>query len=91
MESFIFSGVPKAAPGSGRCGKVSCSYNSAVDWCNDHHEGIELANFAWVAEGARIIHDKCRHQDHADWLALSNQAFNHGNWNVIVRSDYNNC
>lgn len=28
-------GVPKEQPGPRRCGRVSCSYNAAIYWCND--------------------------------------------------------
>jgi len=29
------SGRPSNGPGPGACGRVSCSYNSAIYWCND--------------------------------------------------------
>lgn len=29
------SGTPVSSPGPGVCGRVSCSYNSAIWWCND--------------------------------------------------------
>ncbi|OOF95837.1 hypothetical protein ASPCADRAFT_405538 [Aspergillus carbonarius ITEM 5010] len=29
------SGSPSNGPGPGNCGRVSCSYNSAIWWCND--------------------------------------------------------
>jgi hypothetical protein len=28
-------GKPVNGPGPGTCGRVSCSYNSAIYWCND--------------------------------------------------------
>lgn len=28
-------GQPKGGPGPGNCARVSCSYNSAIYWCND--------------------------------------------------------
>lgn len=28
-------GRPYAGPGPAKCGRVSCSYNSAIWWCND--------------------------------------------------------
>lgn len=30
-----FDGQPKSDPGPGMCGRVSCSYNSAIYWCNN--------------------------------------------------------
>lgn len=29
------SGNPRAGPGPAKCARVSCSYNSAIWWCND--------------------------------------------------------
>lgn len=29
------NGKPRNGPGPGNCGRVSCSYNSAIWWCND--------------------------------------------------------
>lgn len=29
------NGKPSNGPGPGNCGRVSCSYNSAIWWCND--------------------------------------------------------
>lgn len=29
------SGAPTLGPGPGQCSRVSCSYNSAIYWCND--------------------------------------------------------
>lgn len=28
-------GTPANGPGPGNCGRVSCSYNSAIYWCNE--------------------------------------------------------
>jgi hypothetical protein len=28
-------GRPRNGPGPGNCGRVSCSYNAAIWWCND--------------------------------------------------------
>lgn len=31
----LLDGTPGNGPGPGNCGRVSCSYNSAIYWCND--------------------------------------------------------
>lgn len=36
------SGVPVSIPGPGVCGRVSCSYNSAIWWCNDVSWSLSL-------------------------------------------------
>ncbi|KAJ4250994.1 hypothetical protein NW762_011644 [Fusarium torreyae] len=33
-------GKPKNGPGPGNCGRVSCSWNSAIWWCNDVLEAL---------------------------------------------------
>jgi hypothetical protein len=35
--SYLYGvqGSPTNGPGPGNCGRVSCSYNSAIYWCND--------------------------------------------------------
>lgn len=35
-------GKPKNGPGPGNCGRVSCSYNSAIYWCNDVRSFLPL-------------------------------------------------
>lgn len=37
------SGRPTNGPGPGNCGRVSCSYNAAIWWCNDVSVCITLA------------------------------------------------
>lgn len=35
--------APRNGPGPGNCGRVSCSYNAAIWWCNDVRTGCFLA------------------------------------------------
>ncbi|KAL2867414.1 uncharacterized protein BJX67DRAFT_85278 [Aspergillus lucknowensis] len=50
-------GTPAQDPNS--CGRVSCSYNSAIYMCNDNDETQYLASFATLASGAQKILDEC--------------------------------
>jgi hypothetical protein len=34
---------PKSRPGPGMCGRVSCSYQTAIWWCNDVSENRNIA------------------------------------------------
>ena len=46
------------------CGQVSCSWHSAIYWCNDEDEhGLRLKNFADIADGARAVLDECSHSE----------------------------
>lgn len=37
------SGHPRNGGGPGACGRVSCSYNAAIYWCNDVSDSVLLA------------------------------------------------
>lgn len=47
------SGQPTNGPGPGNCGRVSCSYDSAIWWCNDvsyqydFFDGWKLIDCLW--------------------------------------------
>ena len=38
-------GLPHLSPGPGECGRVSCSWNSAIYWCNDVSWFFHIRNF----------------------------------------------
>ncbi|KAJ4205006.1 hypothetical protein NW759_014672 [Fusarium solani] len=85
-------GKPRNGPGPGNCGRVSCSFNSAIWWCNDNAKPKTLNSFGSIADGAAFIVKKCYIPDRGPpvpgkWNMISGQAFHHTNWNVIVRKD----
>ncbi|KAH8898684.1 hypothetical protein GQ53DRAFT_777319 [Thozetella sp. PMI_491] len=65
-------GQPTNGPGPGNCGRVSCSYNSAIWWCNDNTDTFSLPSYSTIA-------------DCAQWVV--GQNFNGYNWNCVVRDD----
>ncbi|KAI1846529.1 hypothetical protein JX266_007426 [Neoarthrinium moseri] len=52
-------GAPALGPGPHECGQVSCSFSSAITWCNDRKENKKLESFSDIADLAQIILDKC--------------------------------
>ncbi|KAK4224233.1 hypothetical protein QBC38DRAFT_371454 [Podospora fimiseda] len=78
-------GRPGNGPGPGACGRVSCSYNSAIYWCNDNSYFYQLNGYWEIANGAGQVINDCA--SGASWV--SGQRFYNANWNVIVRGD--NC
>ncbi|KAF4907227.1 hypothetical protein CGCVW01_v012588 [Colletotrichum viniferum] len=82
-------GKPKNGPGPGNCGRVSCSGQSAIWWCNDDRNSKELAAFGSIADGAQYLVDRCPYGAGNRYMA--GQVFHSTNWNVIVRQDNNNC
>ncbi|KAK4174556.1 hypothetical protein QBC36DRAFT_357078 [Triangularia setosa] len=86
---------PQNGPGPRKCGKVSCSYNSAIWWCNDNAvektlRWIEIAGGAEYMNGAYGDHwnnkGQCVQDSGGHWTSAG-QAFYPGNWNVILNAD----
>jgi len=54
------NGQPTGSPGPGACGRVSCSYKSAIWWCNDNTFTFSLPSFGTIADCAQAVADSCR-------------------------------
>ncbi|KAK4642292.1 hypothetical protein QC761_506430 [Podospora bellae-mahoneyi] len=80
------TGSAKNGPGPGECGRVSCSWQSAIWWCNDNDTEKEVG---WndIADGTLYILQKCSR----DAQYVKGQAFYKDKWNVIVRYDNDSC
>ncbi|KAH6693947.1 hypothetical protein F5X68DRAFT_258737 [Plectosphaerella plurivora] len=82
------TGRPRNGAGPGNCGRVSCSYNSAIYWCNDSDTTKTLWRFSSIADGAQYIMQMCQDRQSRPVKSLTGgQAFHKTNWNVIVRTD----
>ncbi|KAL4962765.1 uncharacterized protein BDV14DRAFT_202586 [Aspergillus stella-maris] len=80
------TGRPHAAAGPGTCGRVSCSYDSAIYWCNDDKNSKTPNSYGSIADGAQYLLAKCRlGSGISEWTA--GQVFHKTHWNVIVRED----
>ncbi|KAM7205982.1 hypothetical protein V8F33_000812 [Rhypophila sp. PSN 637] len=80
-------GRPGSSAGPSTCGRVSCSWNSAIWWCNDNDKPMTLDSFGDIAQCAQEIVNTCN-KTLEDTVG---QNFNDGNWNCIVRHDEDNC
>ncbi|KAI3393919.1 hypothetical protein diail_3481 [Diaporthe ilicicola] len=78
-------GRPANGPGPGACGRVSCSWGSAIYWCNDDDERKELDSWGRIADGAQTIRDTCWYDAGGASLLTRGQVFDPEGWNVIVR------
>ncbi|KGO38353.1 hypothetical protein PEX1_068910 [Penicillium expansum] len=75
------NGKPSNGPGPGNCGRVSCSYNSAIWWCNDNTSPKTLGGFNNIADSAQVIINQCGPTE----VYVSGEE-NHGDkWRGIVR------
>ena len=71
----------RGRPGPGACDRVSCSWGSAIYYCNDNrHEIWEPCR--WIGDVAHSIVSKCADRG-ANGRTLG-QAFDRRQWNVIV-------
>ncbi|EHK44629.1 hypothetical protein TRIATDRAFT_39606, partial [Trichoderma atroviride IMI 206040] len=87
-------GQPTNGPGPGNCGRVSCSYQSAIWWCNDNSGSKTLQDFGDIADGAEVITDNCQATVVVAGIpevVTAGQVFYTDAWNVIVRKDTDNC
>ncbi|KAI9367243.1 hypothetical protein BJX61DRAFT_547663 [Aspergillus egyptiacus] len=46
------------------CGRVSCSWRSAIRWCNDNDHEKVLPSYHNIADSAQVIVDRCSHSVH---------------------------
>ncbi|KAI1323763.1 hypothetical protein F5Y16DRAFT_424697 [Xylariaceae sp. FL0255] len=72
-------------PGPGNCGRISCSYNSAIYWCNDNpypftQDCSRFAAYAAEAEGT------CSYNT-SKGAYVRGQAFDSASFNVMVGYD----
>ncbi|KAG5995267.1 hypothetical protein E4U43_003068 [Claviceps pusilla] len=78
-------GKPGANPGPGMCGRISCSWDSAIWWCNDNDHYFQLDSYKEIASAAQEVMDQCHFLDTT--AKTKGQAFVKGGWNVILRGD----
>ncbi|KAJ0304921.1 hypothetical protein COL5a_004408 [Colletotrichum fioriniae] len=77
-------GKPIRGPGPGSCGRVSCSWNSAIYWCNMGSKEKTLNSFREISDGAYYVIEKCYR---GVGTLVSGRAFHKDNWTVIGRWD----
>ncbi|KAL4733705.1 hypothetical protein BDV11DRAFT_175437 [Aspergillus similis] len=75
------SGRPTNGPGPGNCGRVSCSYNSAIWWCNDNTSAKTLPGFNNIADGAQVVINHCAPTD----VYVAGEEDHNDNWRAVVR------
>ncbi|KAK4186922.1 hypothetical protein QBC35DRAFT_464238 [Podospora australis] len=81
-------GNPINQAGPASCMRVSCTYNSAIYWCNDLPTANILESWAILATGAQNIISHCFPSPNLD-LTVAGQWFHidYLDWNVIIRGD----
>ncbi|KAI1407984.1 hypothetical protein F5Y13DRAFT_194831 [Hypoxylon sp. FL1857] len=82
------TGTCSMGPGPRVCTRISCSYKSAIWWCNDNDYSIEEDCSIW-ANYAQDIVDQC--QTHDATARVRGQEFSTDNWNIMVGFDNDHC
>ncbi|OHF03062.1 hypothetical protein CORC01_01820 [Colletotrichum orchidophilum] len=80
-----FPGKPINDAGPGTCGRVSCSWGTAIWWCNDDNKLKTLNSFGSIADGADKVWGMCTDRN-SHYDKASGQAFHDTNCNVIIRN-----
>ncbi|KAK6226431.1 hypothetical protein QIS74_02478 [Colletotrichum tabaci] len=75
-------GQPRGDPGPNSCGRVSCSWKSAIWFCNDNTHSISAGSYQMLADGTYHIMKQCTA---GEWV--SGQTWHKDNWRVLVGRD----
>lgn len=78
------NGRPSNGPGPNNCGRVSCSDNSAIWWCNDNDNTKVLGSFNNLADSAQVILNACFK---SGALLGGGQEDHTDKWRGIVKED----
>ncbi|KAK4676496.1 hypothetical protein QC764_401053 [Podospora pseudoanserina] len=74
-------GKAKNGPGPKNCGRVSCSWDSAIYWCNEDSSGDKELYWGQIADLAQGILDNC-----AGLTKVKGQGtYKDDKWSVVVR------
>ncbi|KAK0667305.1 hypothetical protein QBC41DRAFT_396172 [Cercophora samala] len=86
---------PTNGPGPNNCGRVSCSWDSAIWWCNDN-DFAKTVRWIDISAGAEYMNGdfgspwnnkgKCVDSSDGAWYSAG-QAFYPGKYNVILTAD----
>ncbi|ODA79175.1 hypothetical protein RJ55_04767 [Drechmeria coniospora] len=77
-------GRPRMGPGPRKCGRVSCSYLTAIWLCNDTAEEKRLESWNSVVSGIEAIWNKC---NPSQCCYRGGQIFHWTHWNIMMTSD----
>ncbi|KAK0657741.1 hypothetical protein B0T16DRAFT_316009 [Cercophora newfieldiana] len=82
------SGTPTLGPGPGKCARVSCSYNSAIIWCNDNTVSKTIT-WDGMANSAKRITEICGWglNPYNNRYYTSGQNFEDSNWNTLIKKE----
>ncbi|KAL4887678.1 hypothetical protein BJY04DRAFT_212707 [Aspergillus karnatakaensis] len=77
-------GKPHLRAGPHVCKKVSCSWDTAIWWCNDNNHAKTLPSFRNIGDGATVIRDRCYRKTSR---RISGELHHQDKWSVKVFGD----
>ncbi|KAK4231899.1 hypothetical protein QBC38DRAFT_450753 [Podospora fimiseda] len=80
------SGSASRGPGPRNCGRVSCSYDSAIWYCNDNTGHSKSMQWFHIANAAQVLLDACSWESWYFWYVRGERWHNDG-WFAIVMGD----
>ncbi|KAK3949163.1 hypothetical protein QBC32DRAFT_379277 [Pseudoneurospora amorphoporcata] len=81
-------GKPANGPGPNNCGRVSCSWNAAIWWCNDNTVSKALGSYNYIADGAQFILNNCvGHPINVWYVGVQGSLSMPDGWRVVVTGD----
>ncbi|KAJ0167136.1 hypothetical protein CTA2_4233 [Colletotrichum tanaceti] len=81
---------PKSSAGPASCGQISCSWNTAIWWCNDKAVNKELESYRVIADGAQYMWEACTPRGNSRYWS-SGQIFSNDGWNIIIKKSESHC
>ncbi|KAG5994753.1 hypothetical protein E4U52_000790 [Claviceps spartinae] len=82
LRSISTDRHPRNGPGPRSCGRVSCSWDGVIVWCNDGDEPKTVDSFTDIAAGAASVVKNCGSSGMSP--LVSGQVWYFGNWSVIA-------
>ncbi|KAK0667498.1 hypothetical protein QBC41DRAFT_395963 [Cercophora samala] len=79
------NGTARNGPGPANCGRVSCSWDAAIIWCNENKFEKEV-NWRDIADAAAYVVVKCALDD-TEYVKGHGEYTKEG-WYVVVRRDW---
>ncbi|KAI0157474.1 hypothetical protein GGR57DRAFT_511048 [Xylariaceae sp. FL1272] len=77
----------KNGAGPGNCGRISCSWNSAIYWCNDKTTDSEVYDCSMFASYAQHVYDSCEYKLGKNNRLVWGQTLDTDAFRVLVGGD----
>ncbi|KXJ88828.1 hypothetical protein Micbo1qcDRAFT_206971 [Microdochium bolleyi] len=81
-------GSPSIEPGPGNCQRISCSWGTAIFWCNESHDTVTVEDWGIISKSAQAVIDKCTLNG---WAVAGEATDASGTWKTAISMGKNPC